>query len=168
MFPEGVSGQTRWRRFCSSVSLLRHYTLWEPVSTITSVVRLLWLRRSIKVWCLHVVNPYFVLLNHSSQPLQRNMNLAPLWRYKLHALLQDMRCFFLGTFALPQHHSFPSKCCRSFLAGSTLVKKDVLCGCPSIPIKGSTKTPGLSEETSLNLVQCSMAKGWSVRKKKHL
>lgn len=86
------------------------------------------------------------------------MNLAPLWRHKIYALLQNLRCFFLDTFALPQRLSFPSKYCHSLWAGSTSVKKDVVCRCPSIPIKGWTKPPNLSEEISLNLVPCSTAK----------
>lgn len=70
-------------------------------------------------------------------PLQRNINLPPVWRCKPHALLQGLRCFFVGTLlALPQHLRFPSKCCHSIWAGSALVKKDVLCPCPLTPIEG--------------------------------
>lgn len=96
------------------------------------------------------------------------MNLAPLWRQELHTLLQDLRCFYLEIFALPQYLSFPSKCRHSFWVGFTSVKKDVLCRCPSIPIKDWTKVLDLSEEISLNLDQSSIAKKLVCKEKETL
>lgn len=46
MFPKGASGETRWQRFCNSMTLLRHYTLGKPVHTVASVVSLSYSHRT--------------------------------------------------------------------------------------------------------------------------